>query len=295
MTPTFDPLAMFRQLDPGQVFLQRGMRARLADEQEMPVHRPHGLTHRLARIQVVAEVDRGQIGATLAVGIEPAPDRHGLAVLLVMAVLRHHELRRQGQHLMVPGRHQGGGQKRMEILDIVAAPTGRAVAAVQLLGAEVFGAVEGDQHMSVQPAKRLQPARALQLRQRGGEQRMKMPRIDRVQHRPNVVVARDRGHAEQGFTVRSPLPLGQVPLMREKRRALHEEQRKRRQPDVGHAVAAVRTLPFVRQRGTTMSKRCDQAVQRLHADFESENRERGNPYFQTRSRSHQRSIDKHLM
>ncbi len=39
MAAALDPFAMFRQLDPGQVFLQRGMRARLADEQEMPIRR----------------------------------------------------------------------------------------------------------------------------------------------------------------------------------------------------------------------------------------------------------------
>lgn len=149
--------------------------------------------------------------------------------------------------------------------------------------------------MPVQPAKRLQPVDLFQLAQRVGEQRLKMRRIDRVQQGPNVVVAGDLADPEQGFAVRAPLSLGQLPLVRQERRALHEEQRERRKPDVGHAVLAVRTLPFVRQTGATMSKRCNQAVKRLHADLESENRQPGNRYSQSMSRSRQRSIDKLLM
>ncbi len=51
---------------------------------------------------------------------------------------------------------------------------------------------------------------------------MKMIRAGRVQHRAAVIVAGDPLQAEQRLTVRPALTLLQAPLVRQKRRALHD-------------------------------------------------------------------------
>jgi hypothetical protein len=76
-------------------------------------------------------------------------------------------------------------------------------------------------------AQAVQAARLFQFRHHGGKHRMEMVGVGRVQHRPDVVVAGDLGEAKQGLAIRPPLTLLQPPLMRQKRRALQEEQGKR--------------------------------------------------------------------
>ncbi|HME21507.1 MAG TPA: hypothetical protein VKI44_09225 [Acetobacteraceae bacterium] len=98
----------------------------------------------------------------------------------------------------------------------------------------IFGAVEGDQNMPVEPAEHVEPARdPPQLCDRFSERRIKQRRRRRVQHVTNVIVARDLRYAEQTRAVGSPMALLELPLMSEERRALHEKHRKRRHTDVG--------------------------------------------------------------
>jgi hypothetical protein len=91
-----------------------------------------------------------------------------------------------------------------------------------------------------------------------------------------VVAAGDRRHPEQRLAVRPPLPLRQMLLMGQRRRTLHEEHRKRRQPDVGHAITAALPRPLVRQAGATPPQRSQQPVERLHPELESHIRRLGN-------------------
>jgi len=97
----------------------------------------------------------------------------------------------------------------------------------------IFGAVQGDQHMIPKPAKVLQAAGTLQFGHHLGEDRMKVVGTDRVQQRPDMIVAGDLVQTEQRLAVRPPLSLLQTTLVRQERRALQEEQGKRRQ--VSHA------------------------------------------------------------
>ena len=76
------------KVDPGDVFLDQGMRGRFADEDEMPVEGEDGLAQGLAGEEIVAEINRVEPGILLAVGREP-PLRCGvLAVLFFRAILR---------------------------------------------------------------------------------------------------------------------------------------------------------------------------------------------------------------
>src|SRR5215813_9481536 len=96
------------------------------------------------------------------------------------------------------------------------------------LGTEIFGAIEGDQHMVAKAAEARQTARpAFQRRQRFGEHRIKQSRLCWVQHVANVIVAGDLGDPKQALAIRAPVPMLQPPLMRQERRALHKEHRER--------------------------------------------------------------------
>ena len=88
----------------------------LAHEQEMAAGGLHRLTERLAGIEVVAKIDRLEPGVGRAVLGQPAPRRPALAILLVVAVLRHHKLRLKRHHLAVAGRHKRGTEQGVEVL-----------------------------------------------------------------------------------------------------------------------------------------------------------------------------------
>jgi hypothetical protein len=146
-----------------------------------------------------------------------------------MAILRHDEFRLQRHHPVVIGRHERRRHQRVEVLGpVLGALAGRALLAMDLARHVVFGAVQSDQHMIPKPAKVLQAAGTLQFRHHRGEDRMEMVGIDRVQQRPDMVVAGDPIQAEQRLAVRPALALLQTTLMRQERRALQEEQGKRR-------------------------------------------------------------------
>jgi hypothetical protein len=123
---------------------------------------------------------------------------------------------------------------------------------MQLGGAKIFRAVERDQHVMVQPTESREPAAGLQHLHRMGKSRMEALRRHRVQHIANMVVARNPRHPEQRLAIRATVavPLRQLPLMGQERRALHEKHRKRRHADIGHRVMAVFPTPLVRQTRT---------------------------------------------
>ena len=98
-----DGLAVGRKFDAGDVFLDQGMRGRLANEDEMPVDGAHSRADRLAGEQVVTEIDRIEPGVTGAVSREPTPSGTALAILFLAAIVRGNELRRQREHAVVTG------------------------------------------------------------------------------------------------------------------------------------------------------------------------------------------------
>ena len=210
--------------------------------------------------------------------LQPAPDRPAFAVLLLVPVLRHDEFRLQRHHPVVVGRHDRRRQHRMEVLGLVLAPlAGRAVLTPHLARHVIFRAVQGDQHMIPKLAKVLQATGPLQFRHHLGEDRMEVVGTGRVQQRPDMVVAGDLVQAEQRLAIRPALSLLQTTLMRQKGRALHEEQGKRRQADVRHRVARITSLPEVRQRLTAPAQRRDETIQNFHDPEKTDFRRRGNP------------------
>ncbi len=219
---------------------------RLGGEQEVAACRRDGHGNRLAGEKVVAEVDRPQALQALAVGGQPALGGIALAVLFLGPVLGGDELRHQGQRHGVARCDGRGGQHGMVAFRFaVGAFARQALRAGKLLRAEVLRAVEGDQHAPAEPPEGRQGAPPVQHVEGLVEDRLQVRRMHRVEHRPNVVVGRDRRHAEQSSAVRRRAHRLQAALVGQERLRLHEEQRKGRHPDVGHAVAHV-AAPLVR-------------------------------------------------
>ena len=75
------------------------------------------------------------------------------------------------------------------------------------------------------------------------------------------------------------MPKLEPPLMRKKRRALHEKHRERRHPDVAHAKGRIHTTPLVRKPVQAASQRPKQGIEQTHAPDESHSRVLANPLF----------------
>src|SRR5258708_28574492 len=109
----------------------------------MAVGGEHRLAERLAREQIVAEIDRIELGVVRAMGREPALRRPVLAVLLLGAVLRDDEFRLQRDDLVMTGRHQRRSQHGVVILHLSLTPqTTRALRAMDVPRTMMFRAVE---------------------------------------------------------------------------------------------------------------------------------------------------------
>src|SRR4051812_48970754 len=72
LPPALDRAGQRRQIDTGEVFLDRLVGRGLAHEQEMPVHRPHRFADRLAGEQVIAQIDWLQPSMAPAMALKPA-------------------------------------------------------------------------------------------------------------------------------------------------------------------------------------------------------------------------------
>ena len=123
-----------------------------------------------------------------------------------------------------------------------------------------FGAIQRDQDLTIKAAHGIEAAALLKLGQDIGEHRVKHGRFDSIELGADLTVAWDLAHAKQCFAVRPALAGLQMALVREKRRALHEERRKRAEREIGHGIGRVPALPPVRQNLAAAAQRIEQAV-----------------------------------
>src|SRR5271165_6359437 len=208
--------------------------------------------------------NRPQVREAGAVAGQPALGGVALAILLLRPVLRCDEFRRQRQDPLVARCNDAGTEEGVEVFRAaIGTPPCRTLPAFDLARAVVLGPVERDQPPPVQTLERRQGARRLD---RLEEQPVERGRRGAVQHQAEVVVGGDRRHPEQRLAVRSAAALRQPlprvlarPLMRQERRASHEEDRKRRQADVRHRLIAVTPRPLapVRQTGADLAQPCE--------------------------------------
>jgi len=246
---TLNRLLEHRQGGADQVFLDRLVRLRLADEQDVAGGRHNGLADRLSGEQVVAEVDRIERGIALTMGGQPPLCRPILAILLLRPVPRDDEFGIQRDNLVMPGRHQRRRQHAVVILlPAVASDPGRAVRAMNLPRTMILRAVERNQHAPIKAAEHVEAAvDPLKLGDGFREGRMQQRRGDRVEYVADVVVAGDFGDAEQAGAVGAAMRFLKLALMRQERRALHEKHREGRHSDVAHAVGRVDAPALVRK------------------------------------------------
>ena len=115
----------------------------------------------------------------------------------------------------------------------------------------IFGAVQRDQQAPIQAAHGVHAPGLAQFGHDIGEQRVEMRWFDRIEHGADANVARDFVHSEQCLEVGTALGYFQMALMRQERRALHEEGRERGKHEVGHGIGCVLPDPWVRQRAAT--------------------------------------------
>jgi hypothetical protein len=87
------------------------------------------------------------------------------------------------------------------VLSVFAAPPGRTVRTIDGLGTEIFGAVEGNQHMTVGAAELFKPAGLFQRRKHCGERRIEQRRRRRIEHGANMIVGGNFGDAKQTLAV----------------------------------------------------------------------------------------------
>ncbi len=241
------------------------MRAFLAGEDEVVIAVLEPLDHALAGEEIVGEIHRAQRLQARPVLFMPAFDGVSLAILLLGAILFGDELRRQRNDLGMSRRDHGRRQKGMITLDLaIGAFARQAMRAGDLVAAEIFAPVEGDEGSVAEPAEGFahrgleqQPFRVLEA---GRE-----PRRGRiVEHVADVVVRRDLLDAEQGLAVRAPVAFLQPALERKEGRALHEEHRKGRHTEIGHGDVSAPTLARVRKSGANGPQARQQRRQNLH-------------------------------
>ncbi len=260
---------MLLDLGAVQVFVDGLMRRRLAGEDEIAAGFLDGGRDRLAGEQIVPEIDRPKVGDRRALPGQPALGGVAFAILLLRPILRGDEFRRQRQDLLVAGGDHAGADEGVEIFRAaIRTPPRRALLAFDLARAVVLGSVQRDQHPPVQTPKRRQWPGGLDCLE---EQPVERRRRGTVQHRTDVVVGGNRRHGEQRLAVRPAVPFLQRSLVRQERWASHEEDRERRQTNVGHCVVAVTPWPLalVGKTGADLAQLPDQLFNGAHQAEES--------------------------
>src|SRR5271163_2934920 len=130
----------------------------------------------------------------------------------------------------------------------IASDPRRAVPAMDLPRTVILAAIQRDQHPPIEPAEHVEAAVDLpELLDGFGEHRTQQRRRGRIEHVADVVVGGDFGDTEKAGAVGSAVAFLQLALMRQERRALHEEHREGRHADVADAVGRVHAVALVRE------------------------------------------------
>ena len=125
----------------------------------------------------------------------------------------------------------------------------QAVRAAEFLRAEELRSVQGDQGPSAQPAEGLPHRRLAQQRLHTFETGLQERGVRLVQKVADVIVGGNSADAEQRPAIGAAVAFLHRALVGQKRRALHEEHRKRRQTEIGgRNVAASPLAPVGKSR-----------------------------------------------
>jgi hypothetical protein len=157
----------------------------------------------------------------------------------------------------------------VEILGAAIGPLARGTArAMDFAGTEMFGPVQRDQDLAIQASERFEHA----FRPDGFvKQRVERVRGGSVEHLTDMRIGWNFGHSEQRLAIRPSVAFFKPSLIIQERRASHEEQRERRQSDVGHCVRPVTAgvLAPIGKPGTDTAQFADQGLEDGHTAIES--------------------------
>jgi hypothetical protein len=247
-------------LEIGHPLIEQRMGARLTDEDELAALRQDLLAERLMAVQVVTQHGGAPRFQLRTPALQPTRACIELAVLFGLSVLRHDELRGQGQDRLLSGGDDHRRDRRVVVLGLAIGQRARgALRAVNRLRAMVFGAVERHQQPPVEHPVRGQSIVSHDRLHEVHEQRRDMGRGNRIEQVANLLHARDLLDPEQRAGVVAPPRLLHPHLKIEKRRALHEEHRERTQSGIAHRVAlVVAALACIRQGAQHLTNRGNQ-------------------------------------
>lgn len=108
--------------DAGDIFLDCLVGCGLAGENEVPAAVEGGLADGLVREQIVAKIDRLEMGVLGAMRGQPAPSGSAFAILLLRAVLRDDEFRFQRHDLIMSRCDKARRQHGVVVLDLAVGP-----------------------------------------------------------------------------------------------------------------------------------------------------------------------------
>ena len=148
---------------------------------------------------------------------QPAFARRPLAVLFVMAVLRHDELRRQGDHLGAPWRndHRRDGRMRVEGLPLGGLPR-ETVGTRKGFGGKVSGAIEGEQQLVLKNTTVGQPPLLYKAFQDLKKHRIEGIRHAGIEQVAYLIVTGNLGGIQQGADIVLSLGLLEMALILQK-------------------------------------------------------------------------------
>lgn len=218
----------------------RGVRGRLADQDETQPQGRQGTAKRLVAVAIVAEHGRLQVAEVRAVPGQPALGGIDLAVLCLGTVLGSPERRGQRDDLVAAWPHQHRGHRRVDIRHLaVGVSARRTVFTVDARRRKILGPIQSEQQRVADRAVGIDHARLLQHTEEISIHRLHRAGWGRVEQVANVIVRGNLMGTEQGPGVIFPARLLQAALVLQKRGALHEEHREGAQPRIDHRVRRV--------------------------------------------------------
>ena len=200
----------------------------MAPGQEVRLRGGHLAAEGGVGVQVVAKQHGRLLGEEVGAALQPPPRSRQLAILLLVPVLRHDELRRKREHRLRPPVDEHGGHAAVAVGDALPA-VGElvgamcAVAAVDFLRGVVLGPVEGDDAQAADPVAGSLAAPGTELPAKGVERRVQRRWGHGVEGRSDAVVRRNPFEAEDAPGVALSPRVLHGALVGEKGRTLREK------------------------------------------------------------------------
>jgi hypothetical protein len=209
----------------------------------------HQRTKGLIAVAVIAQAGDAMGGPLLGRFAQPAFARGTFTVLLVLAVLRHDVLWREGQDLCVARAHHPWGDGSMIRERLASAErTPKTVWTMHGFGRKVVGAIQGHQKLMAKDTNMRQHAVLLKSLKDLDQHRLTSAGRERIEEFSDLIVPGNLLHVEQGMGVIVPFGVLKPTLVLQKRRRLGEKDAKGTQGGIVDGVSGVwPLLAMVRQ------------------------------------------------